>query len=215
DAVVRGDRAAVAAGDLGHRGAARVARRGGARIQPRRAGRRAAARDQRRAPAGSRGDMSRGGGRGARAPPAGATPMLVALAAAPAFARSSVVVPYTLSEVWPAAIRFLRVDRNYRVREKDEPAGYVLFDLPENKRTYRGALEMVKTTDDEGRAATQLNCSIADLPRRYEVTLLDLLAAKVAEERGPPPAHRPPVARDPPPREDKPRPAPHPDDSTP
>jgi len=89
--------------------------------------------------------MSRRGGSGASAPLVAAALMLIALAAAPAHARSSVVVSYTIGEVWPAAIRFLRVDRNYRVREKDEPAGYVLFDLPENKRTYRGALEMVKT----------------------------------------------------------------------
>jgi hypothetical protein len=154
--------------------------------------------------------MSRRGGRGASAPLAAAALMLIALAAAPAHARSSVVVSYTIGEVWPAAIRFLRVDRNYRVREKDEPAGYVLFDLPENKRTYRGALEMVKTTDDEGRVATQLTCTITDLPRRYESTLLDQLAAKVAEERGPPPAHRPPVAGDPPPKEDRPENKPEP-----
>jgi len=110
--------------------------------------------------------MSRRGGAGARAPLIQAAAlMLISLSAATAFARSSVVVPYTIGEVWPAAIRFLRVDRNYRVREKDEPAGYVLFDLPENKRTYRAALEMVKTTDDDGRVATQITCSISWPPR--------------------------------------------------
>ncbi len=162
--------------------------------------------------------MSRGGGRGAIAPLAAAALALISLAAAPAHARSTVVVPYTTAEVWPATIRFLRVDRNYRVREKDQPAGYILFDLPENKRTYRAALEMVKTSDDEGRAATQITCTITDLPRRYEATLLDQLAAKVADERGPPPANRPPVAGEPPPKENRPenkpdsKPEPKPDD---
>ncbi len=158
--------------------------------------------------------MNRRGGAGAIAPLAAAALTLMSLSAAPAHARSSVVVPYAMAEVWPAAIRFLRVDRNYRVREKDEPAGYVLFDLPENKRTYRAALEMVKTTDEEGRVATQLTCTITDLPRRYETTLLDQLAVKVGEERGPPPAHRPPVAGDPPPKDSKPdsKPEPKPDD---
>ena len=136
----------------GSGGPARLARRGGARIEPRRQSER---RDARRASHRSRSGMSRRGGAGAIAPLAAAALTLISLAAAPAHARSSVVVPYTIAEVWPAAIRFLRVDRNYRVREKDEPAGYVLFDLPENKRTYRAALEMVKTTDDEGRVATQ------------------------------------------------------------
>ena len=157
--------------------------------------------------------MSPRGGAGAIAPLAAAALTLIWFSAAPAYARSSVTVPYAMAEVWPAAIRFLRVDRNYRVREKDEPAGYVLFDLPENKRTYRAALEMVKTTDEEGRVATQLTCTITDLPRRYETTLLDQLAVKVGEERGPP-APRPPVAGDPPPKDSKPdsKPEPKPDD---
>jgi hypothetical protein len=163
--------------------------------------------------------MSRGGGAGALAPLTAAALMLIAIAATPAHARSSIVVPYPSADVWPAAIRFLRVDRNYRVREKDQPSGYVLFDLPENKRTYRAALEMVKTTDDEGRASTQITCTITELPRRYESTLLDQLAAKVGEERGPPPpAPKPPVAGELPPKENHPdnkpdsKPEPKPDD---
>ena len=158
--------------------------------------------------------MSRGGGGGAIAPRAATALTLMAIAAAPALARSSIVVPYASAEVWPAAIRFLRVDRNYRVREKDQPAGYVLFDLPENKRTYRAALELVKTTDDDGRVATQITCTINDLPRRYESTLLEQLAAKVGDERGPPPAPKPPVAGEAPPKDSKPdsKPEPKPDD---
>jgi hypothetical protein len=140
---------------------------------------------------------------------------LLAVTAPRAQARSSVVVPYAHTEVWPATIRFLRVDHNYRVREKDEPSGYVLFELPENKRTYRAAIEMVKATDDEGRRATQITCTINDLPRRYEITLLDQLSAKVRDERGPPaPPPKPPVADEPPPKENRPegKPEPKPDE---
>jgi hypothetical protein len=111
-----------------------------------------------------------------------------------ASAKSAVTVPYPFGEVWPAAIRLLRVDRGYVVREKDEASGYVLFDVPEAGRTYRAALELVATSDAEGRPATQILCSMSELPRHHENTLLERLQAKVRAERGvpaPPPRARP------------------------
>lgn len=115
---------------------------------------------------------------------------------ATAHARSSVTLPYAASDVWAAAVRFLRVDRNLPVREKDEAAGYVLFDVAESGKTYRASLELVALTDDAGRVSTQATLSIPQLPRRYEGTLLDQLAAKVRDERGPPPPpRRPPQPR--------------------
>ena len=112
--------------------------------------------------------------------------------AATAEARSAAVVPYPITDVWPATVRFLRVDQSYAIKEKDEPAGYLLFELVEGKRAYRAALELVKTTDADGRIATQIVCTMNDLPHRYETTLLDKLGAKIRDERGPPP---PPPAR--------------------
>jgi hypothetical protein len=111
-------------------------------------------------------------------------------------ARSSNVVSYAAGDVWPTAIRFLRVDRDYNVKEKDEVAGYIIFDVVENKRTYRGSLELVKTTDGDGRAATQMVVTLTELPRHFEVALLDKLTAKLRDERGPP---GPPPPRQPPP----------------
>jgi len=118
-----------------------------------------------------------------------------------ASARSTSVVSYAAGDVWPTAIRFLRVDRDYVIKEKDETAGYVIFEATENKRPYRGTLELVGTTDGDGRAATQLVVTLAELPRHFEVALLDKLAAKVRDERGPPtapPAKRPPPSPPPP-----------------
>lgn len=125
---------------------------------------------------------------------AGATALAVALvAAAPsAHARTSTVVPYPAGEVWPTTIRFLRVDRDYTIKEKDETAGYVIFDVVENKKSYRGTLELVAATDREGRAGTQLVATLGELPRHFEGALLDKLAAKLREERGPPSPAQPP-----------------------
>jgi hypothetical protein len=146
-----------------------------------------------------------------RVPRAGAALALavaLATAPAPALARSAVVVPYPLADVWPSTVRFLRVDHDYPIKEKDEPAGYLLFELAESRHQYRAALELVKTVDDDGRGATQIVCTIPDLPRRFETSLLDKLSIKVRDERGPPasPPRKPPAGhqREPAPKEDKP-----------
>ena len=59
---------------------------------------------------------------------------------AAAQARSTSVLPYPQAEVWPTAIRFLRIDRGASLREKDAESGYVLFDLPEGGKAYKGSL---------------------------------------------------------------------------
>ena len=111
-----------------------------------------------------------------------------------AIARSTLALPYGPADVWATAVRFLRVDRGYPIREKDEPSGYILFDYPDGARSYRAALELIPMTDMDGRPSMQAVLSIPDLPRHYETALLDRLAVKAREERGtpPPPRRRPP-----------------------
>ena len=128
--------------------------------------------------------------------------LLLSLQARPALARSTAVLSYPLGEVWSSAVRFVRVDRGYTVREKDEESGYILFELVEGSRTYKASLELIHVTDDEGRDSTRAAFSIPDLPRHFETMLLDKLSAKVREERGSPAPPAPPK----PPPEKAPRP---------
>ena len=129
--------------------------------------------------------------------------MLAALAAAlwgvPAvgWARAMDIASYPISSVWPAAVRFLRVDRAFPVREKDEDAGYVLFDYTDGPKPCKGSLELIRATDREGRDATRIAISIPDLPRRYEQMLLDKFLAKLRDDHGPPapPPHKSEPAR--------------------
>jgi hypothetical protein len=117
-----------------------------------------------------------------------------------ALARSSSALPYPFEEVWPTAIRFLRVDRGATLREKDSESGYVLFDLAEGGKTYKGSLELIRITDPEGRDATRVVANLPDLPRHFESTLLDKLAYKVRDEYGspaPPPPRAPSTQEDP------------------
>jgi hypothetical protein len=120
--------------------------------------------------------------------------LLLAPVAGRALARSASVLPYPVADVWSTAVRFVRVDRNYVVREKDQPSGYILFDVTEGGKTYKGSLELVRTTDDDGRDATRAALSIPDLPRHWESMLLEKLGDKLRDERGspaPPPPKKP------------------------
>jgi len=118
--------------------------------------------------------------------------MMAALAAAflciPAvsWARALELSPYPITSVWPAAVRFLRVDRAFPVLEKDEGAGYVLFDYTDGPKPCKGSLELIRAADREGRDSTRIAISIPDLPRRYEQLLLDKFVAKLREDHGPP-----------------------------
>jgi hypothetical protein len=118
---------------------------------------------------------------------------------APAWARATETVPYPLADVWPGAVRFLRVDRNFPIREKDDSAGYILFDFTDGPKPCKGSLELIRATDVEGRDATRIAITIQDLPRRYEQMLLDKLVSKLREDRGPP---APPPRKTEPPKPD-------------
>jgi hypothetical protein len=110
-------------------------------------------------------------------------------------ARSQALLPYPLGEVWPTAVRYLRIDRAAVLREKDADSGYILFDLPEGQKTFKGSLEFVRTSDAEERESTRLVINLPDLPRHFEMSLLDKLTAKVKDEYGSPasgPPRRPP-----------------------
>jgi hypothetical protein len=127
-------------------------------------------------------------------------PILVALgglllAIGSARARSTSALPYPFEEVWPTAIRYLRVDRAATLREKDPESGYVLFDLSEGGKSYKGSLELIRVADPEGRQATRVVANLPDLPRHFESTLLDKLTYKVRDEYGSP-APPPPRGQD-------------------
>jgi hypothetical protein len=113
-----------------------------------------------------------------------------------ALARSSSLLPYSTADMWPTAVRFLRIDRGAAIREKDPDSGYVLFDLPEGGKSFKGSLELVRATDGEGRESTRVVITLPDLPRHFEGVLLDKLASKAREEYGSPapgPPRRPPA----------------------
>jgi hypothetical protein len=109
-------------------------------------------------------------------------------------ARCVGTVPYPIADVWPSAVRFLRIDRNCVIREKDDAAGYILFDYPEGQKVYKGSLELIRASENDGRESTRVVASLPSLPRHYEQLLIDKFAARLREDYGspaPPPPRKP------------------------
>lgn len=121
----------------------------------------------------------------------------VLLLTVPAHAKTSRDLSYAYDRVWPALVRFLRVDERLKVTEKDADAGYVLFDLVDGKKTFPGAAELSKTTDELGRPSVRLSIKITDRPAYIEAGIADRFAEKIHEELGEPAP--PPAAAAPPP----------------
>jgi hypothetical protein len=146
-----------------------------------------------------------------------AASLAVSAAATPAWARSEKTLAYHRDQVWPTAVRFLVVDEHVKVTEKDADAGYVMFELRDDGKTFRGALEVMTVVRD-GRSQVRFVLSIADRPSWLELAMLARLETKLSAELGspsPPPSAPPPEppAKDPPkpepPKSEVPRPDEH------
>ena len=110
--------------------------------------------------------------------------LLLALSAT-AFARSEKTLAYPRDSAWAAAVRFIRVDEHLKLVEKDADAGYVLFELREDKKTFRGSLEVIEVVKD-GRHLVRFVLTIEDRPAWVEIEMLTKLERKLRTELGSP-----------------------------
>jgi hypothetical protein len=124
----------------------------------------------------------------------------LALHAAPAWARSEKTLAYPRDQVWPTAVRFLVVDERVKITETDADAGYVMFELRDDGKVFRGSLE-VATVQRDGRSAVRFVLQIADRPSWLEIAMLGRLETKLRTELGSP---SPPPAPPEPPRKAEP-----------
>ncbi|HEY1559026.1 MAG TPA: hypothetical protein VGF94_29595 [Kofleriaceae bacterium] len=126
-------------------------------------------------------------------------------------ARSEKTLAYTRDQAWPTAIRFIRLDARFKVIEKDADAGYILFEMTEDKKTYRGALEVIEVVQDD-QHQVRFVLTIDDRPSWFEIELLGKLEDKLRADLGspaPPPTKKPPAdapKQDEPPKKDQPKP---------
>ena len=99
------------------------------------------------------------------------------LCASIASAKTQRELAYPYAEVWPAMLRFLRVDEKLTIVEKDADAGYILFELQDGKKTFRGSAEVAKAGD-----TTRVIITIKDRPSYMEDGLLERFERKLKEE---------------------------------
>jgi hypothetical protein len=121
---------------------------------------------------------------------AGMAAAAVVIASPGANARATYNSPYGYERTWNAAMRLIRVDNGWKVVEKDESSGYLLFEYrsPESARPSPGSFELVR-----GREGNTVNVlvQLPQMPHYHEQLLLDSLAAKMRREYGDPPVTRP------------------------
>jgi hypothetical protein len=109
-------------------------------------------------------------------------------------AKATYESPYGYSRTWNAAMRLVRVDNGWKVTEKDEANGYLLFEYRslQNAKVSAGSIELVRSQDSDGPVSVVVQ--LPQMPHFHEQVIVDGLAAKMRREYGDPPEHRGPGA---------------------
>jgi hypothetical protein len=98
---------------------------------------------------------------------------------------------YGYERTWNAAVRLVRVDNGWKVTEKDDANGYLLFEYrsSESLKSTSGSFELARGLGPA--EPVRVVVRLSQMPRYHEQVLIDALAAKMAREYGPPPPHPP------------------------
>lgn len=115
----------------------------------------------------------------------------VACLSASAQAKSSAESAFSYERAWNTSVRYVRVDQNLRVSEKDMDAGYLAFDYvsADSARSVSpGTVELVRL--DNGKVRIAVNLS--KMPKYHEDVFLQGIVKKLREDYGDPPASPPP-----------------------
>lgn len=106
-------------------------------------------------------------------------------------AKSAYDSAYGFDRTWNAGMRLVRVDLGLKISEKDEGAGYLLFDYksPESgQKPVPGSMEFIRAKDT---GAVRVVVQIPQMPGYHEQVLVDHLARKLRNEYGEPPKKPP------------------------
>jgi hypothetical protein len=113
--------------------------------------------------------------------------MFFGLGSSDARAKSSYESSYGYDRTWNAGMRLVRVDMGMKLTEKDEGAGYLLFDYksPESgNKAVPGSMEFVRSKET---GAVRVIVQIPAMPGYHEQVLIDALQKKMRAEYGDPP----------------------------
>jgi len=120
-----------------------------------------------------------------------------------ALAKKTEDFRHSYDQVWGAAVRLIRVDQGYPIKDRDETVGYFLFDYRDDGRLYPGSVELVRI-EDQGGGPIRVVIQIPAMPSYIERMLLDKLERKLLDEYGEPPPPPPKTPAEEPPSEEPP-----------
>ena len=112
--------------------------------------------------------------------------ILLWLMPATVFAKHSSEFGHSFEQVWGSAVRMIRVDYGFPIRDRDQEIGYILFDYKDSDRSYPASLEVVRATQDD-RDVIRVVIQINGMPGYIERMMLDKLEAKLRNDFGVPP----------------------------
>lgn len=100
-------------------------------------------------------------------------------------ARKQSELRYPYDQVWNAALRMVRVDMRMPVTDRDQEAGYLLFEYLDHGKRFPGSVELVRSERAQ-RPITKAVIQVAGMPSYIEQHLLDKLERKLRDEFGEP-----------------------------
>ena len=108
-------------------------------------------------------------------------------------AKSSYDSAYGYDRTWNCALRMVRVDMGFKVTEKDDQNGYLLFEYKsqESAKPSSGSIELIRGRESDG--PVHVVVQLPQMPTYHEQVLVDDLARKLRLEYGEPPQKRRPA----------------------
>lgn len=124
-------------------------------------------------------------------------PFSLLLQPTPADAKASFESSYGFERTWTAATRLVRVDLGFKITEKDESNGYLLFEYASAEsgpKKSSGSFEFIRGSDSQ--APVRVSVQLPAMPHYHEQVLMDELGRKLRAEYGDPPKREPARARE-------------------
>jgi hypothetical protein len=109
-----------------------------------------------------------------------------------ASAKVTVDSPYTRAQTFNGALRYIRVDQQYEVIEKDLETGYFLFKYKADSGPATGSVQVLEAGD-----RVRLVVQIPQYPEYHEHVVSKGISEKLHEEYGDPPEREPAKPKEP------------------
>ncbi len=114
--------------------------------------------------------------------------LAIVLSTPTADARSSFDSAYGFDRTYNAALRLVRIDMGFKVTEKDDQSGYLMFEYrgsDTGPKATSGSMEFIRPHEAEG--PVRVVVQLPQMPRYHEQVLVDALVRKMKQEYGEPP----------------------------